>query len=143
MEHVLAFLDANRIWLAVFYLVGVCYWFYEARRARGAARRREEGGVDGESLTVLKPGDTALLLLPLRGMTADQQTELMQHIIAQTAALAERGVGICLMEDFGQRVIAVPGNRLSEQGQHSGDAAGDDDQLHEPGVHARQQASCF
>jgi len=39
MEHLLAFLDANRLWLAAFNLVGGIYWFWEARRARSTRRR--------------------------------------------------------------------------------------------------------
>lgn len=55
----------------------------------------------------LRPGDTVLMLPPLDGMTADQQTALIGSMKAMTEPARERGIEFIVIPDWGQKAIVV------------------------------------
>ncbi|CAM3839493.1 hypothetical protein [Castellaniella denitrificans] len=67
-----------------------------------------------DKVAVMRPGDTVLLLLPLDGMTLDQQAKLVDA----TKRMAERaralGIEFIVIPDWGQKAVVVARSHLSE-----------------------------
>ena len=61
----------------------------------------------------LRPGDTVLMLLPLAGMTADQQTALIGSIKTMAEPAKARGIEFIVLPDRGCQAIVVSRGRTS------------------------------
>lgn len=77
----------------------------EARLDRGAWGARPL--LPPDKVEVLRPGDTVLMLLPLDGMTADQQAAMAGSIKAMAESAKARGIEFMVVPDRGQKAIAV------------------------------------
>lgn len=86
--------------------------------------RRKEARLDREAwgarpllppdkAEVLRPGDTVLMLLPLEGMTADQQTAMAGSIKAMAESAKARGIEFMVVPDREQKAIVVSRGRTS------------------------------
>lgn len=93
--------------------------------------RRKEARLDREAwgarpllppdkVEVMRPGDTVLMLLPLDGMTADQQTAMAGSIKAMAESAKARSIEFMVVPDRGQKAIVVS---RGIQAQHADDEA--------------------
>lgn len=119
-------------WLASLLALGcwgagaIRYWRKAAQLDLEAYKARPL--LPDDKVAVMRPGDTVLLLLPLDGMTLDQQTKLVDS----TKRMAERagalGIEFIASPDWGQKAIVVARSSLSEHahdGGHYSDKGGD------------------
>lgn len=60
-----------------------------------------------DKVEVLRPGDTVLMLQPLDGMTADQQTAMAGSIKAMAESAKARSIEFMVVPDRGQKAIVV------------------------------------
>lgn len=113
-------------WLAVVQLILVSYWIYalwQTHKAREAADD-ERPLLSDDDWTVMRPGDTALVMLKMDQMTEDQQQRMMKGIIQIMQRARERGIEvIALPVRKGDQAVVV--TRSIEQGDNSGQS--DDD----------------
>lgn len=108
------------LWAAVSFNLAAGVWILMAaiRYARKVARLdRETWGtrplLPPDKVEVLRPGDTVLMLLPLDGMTADQQTAMAGSIKAMAEFAKARSIEFMVVPDRGQKAIVVSRGRTS------------------------------
>lgn len=102
------------LWSALGLNLAVGAWGLAAaiRYARKVARLdRETWGtrplLSDDRVASLRPGDTVLMLPPLGGMTADQQTAMAGSIKAMAESAKARGIEFIVVPDWGQKAIVV------------------------------------
>lgn len=114
-------------WLALGFCLMAGAWNLVAviRRERKAERLDREAYkarplIPDDKVAVMRPGDTVLLLLPLAGMTIDQQTGMVDS----TKRMAERarvlGIEFIVLPDWGQKAIVVSRSALPEHADNGG-----------------------
>ncbi|THF67506.1 hypothetical protein E6C76_03860 [Pseudothauera nasutitermitis] len=102
------------LWAAVGFNLAAGAWSLAAaiRYTRKEARLdRETLGtrplLSDDRVASLRPGDTVLMLLPLAGMTADQQTALIGSIKTMAESAKARGIEFIVLPDWGKKAIVV------------------------------------
>ncbi len=102
------------LWAAVGFNLAAGAWSLAA----AIRYRRKEARLDRETLGTrpllsddrvasLRPGDTVLMLPPLGGMTADQQTAMASSIKAMAESAKDRGIEFIVLLDWEQKAIVV------------------------------------
>lgn len=113
-------------WTAVFQLITLAYWIYEILQTRKAREAVDDKRplLSGEDWAVMRPGDTALVMLKMDQMTEDQQQRMMKGIIQIMQRARERGIEvIALPVRKGDQAVVV--TRSIEQGDNSSQGSGD------------------
>ncbi|WP_241120549.1 hypothetical protein [Achromobacter xylosoxidans] len=103
-------------------VAAIGYWRKAAQLDLEAYKERPL--IPDDKVAVMRPGDTVLLLLPLAGMTCDQQVGLVDS----TKRMAERagalGIEFIVLPDCGQKAIVVSRSSLPEhRGRCGADSA--------------------
>ena len=111
-------------WLASLLALGcwgagaIRYWRKAAQLDLEAYKTRPL--IPDDKVAVMRPGDTVLLMLPLKDMTLDQQTGMVDS----TKRMAERagvlGIEFIVIPDLGQKAVVVARSALSEHASGDG-----------------------
>jgi len=101
-------------WLGVLNLCFATIWLipttFMFRKVWGLNRAIHEvrPPLSDDKVAVLRPGDTVLMMLPLDGMTADQQAALIDSTRAMAGPAKERGIEFIVVPDWEQKAIVMP-----------------------------------
>ncbi len=81
---------------------------------------KERPLIPDDKVAVMRPGDTVLLMLPLKDMTLDQQAGMVDS----TKRMAERagalGIEFIVLPDWGQKAIVVSRSALPKHADDGG-----------------------